>query len=181
MYYSVDPGNPDPDHRVLLTSGTSLAHFAAWRADPVGLRIALERGAGMGPDDLGRMPLHYLAAPTGSPPDDNVADCLQLLLAASVNPQRADGNHQACYLVAARAGNAALVESLAEAGVRLNATDRDGNTGLHLAAGSDNAEHVRLVLAFLGAGVDPRAKNNVGRTARELAILAGSQGVAVLL
>jgi len=181
MYYGLNPNKPDPAYKVLFTSGATLAHFAAQRADAAGLRIALERGARLGPDDLGRTPLHYLAEPTNSPTSDDVSDTVQLLLAASVSPQREDGNHQTCYLAAARAGHPDLVEALARNGVRLTATDRTGNTGLHLAAAGDDENHVRLAKAFLAADVDPALMNKDGETAHDIAVRCGHQAIAAAL
>ena len=83
--------------------------------------------------------LHYLARSQESnysdKPNGAVAKTTALLLDNKVSAIRKDENEKMCsYHYAARSGLAEMVETMAERGVKLNMTDKDGNTGLHIAA-----------------------------------------------
>ena len=58
----------------------------------------------------------------------------QILLDAGANVQRRDSLGWFCYHYAAREGNEEFLRALADRGIRLSKTDREGNTGLHIIA-----------------------------------------------
>jgi ankyrin repeat protein len=95
-----------------------------------------------------------------------------------------------CYHYAARHGNAELVETLAERGVKLNMTDEKGNTGIHIAC--DYIRHAssyqrtaedyfRVVKAFADGGVDTGEKNEYGIPALDIAIKNDAKKIAAFL
>jgi len=63
---------------------------------------------------------------------DDIRACVRFLLDQGISVLRKDENeYMACYHYAARSGNWEFVEELA--GKKLDITDRDGNTGIHIA------------------------------------------------
>jgi len=82
--------------------------------------------------------LHFLARQQESKyhlrPVGVVAETTELLLDSKVSVLRKDENeNMTCYHYAARNGLAEMVEALAGRGAKLNMTDRNGNTGIHIA------------------------------------------------
>ena len=83
--------------------------------------------------------LHYLARYQESrydpKPKGAVAKTTALLLDNKVSPLRNDENENMCsYHYAARNGLAEMVDTMALRGIKLNMTDKEGNTGIHIAA-----------------------------------------------
>ena len=127
-----------------------LAFLAADFAHPEALKLLFE--AGVSPaavDDYGFTLLHYLARQRESTyhfhPEGTVAETTALLLDHKVSALRKDENESmTCYHYAARNGLADMVKVLAERGVKLNMTDRDGNTGIHIAC-----EYVKFAMSSI--------------------------------
>jgi ankyrin repeat protein len=119
--------------------GQELLFLAADYAHAEALAFLLEAGAPpSAADGYGFTPLHYLARQEESryhpKPRGAVAACTELLLDNKVSYLRKDENEKmACYHYAARNGLAEMVETLAKRGAKLNLTDKDGNTGIHIA------------------------------------------------
>ncbi|KAF8251532.1 ankyrin repeat protein [Wilcoxina mikolae CBS 423.85] len=67
---------------------------------------------------------------------------------------------------------------LLENGAKINDTNREGQTALHVAAGAGQEEAVRF-LCEMGADVDIADKE--GNTARDLAVRKGFGGIADIL
>ena len=117
----------------------ALAFLAADFADPAALKLLF--AAGVSPaitDDYGFTLLHYLARHPESQyhikPAGAVAETTTLLLDNKVSALRKDENESmTCYHYAARNGMAEFVETLAKRGTKLAMTDKDGNTGIHIA------------------------------------------------
>jgi ankyrin repeat protein len=121
------------------TTGKELALLAAAHAHPEALNLLFE--AGVDPaltDDYGYTLLHEAAKMEYrfyEPAPDDMANTVNLLLDKKVSVLRRDENkNMACYHYAAEAANYRFVETLAARGCKLNMTDRDGNTGVHIAA-----------------------------------------------
>lgn len=67
-------------------------------------------------------------------PDGSVAAVAEMLLEHKVSYLRKDENEDmTCYHYAARHGEAEFVDTLASRGARLGITDKNGNTGIHIA------------------------------------------------
>ena len=95
--------------------------------------------------------LHYVARQQESrhcpKPKGAVAQTTALLLDNKVSALRKDQNeNMTCYHYAARNGLAEMIETMAERGVKLNMTDKDGNTGIHIAC--DYVKHVIREIDF---------------------------------
>ena len=116
-----------------------LAFLAADYAHPEALKFLFS--AGVSPsivDDYSFTLLHHLARQEESnyvlKPEGAVAETTALLLDNNVSALRKDENESmTCYHYAARKGLAEMVETMAKRGTKLNMTDRDGNTGIHIA------------------------------------------------
>ena len=96
---------------------------------------------GLKPNEASRygdLPLFLLARKSFSagylPRKGDIYQTAQALLDAGGSVLRRDSNDKFCYHYAAEEGNEEFLRALAERGVKLNKTDRDGNTGLHLIA-----------------------------------------------
>jgi ankyrin repeat protein len=141
------------------------------------------------------------------PAPGDVAKTVELLLDRGVSALRKDENERlCCYHYAARTGLWELVEALAKRGTRLAMTDKEGNTGIHIAAdyvkqeisqlgfaekAKDQAKadahrraienYFKTVKAFVDAGVNRDEKNEYEKTAREFAVAAGANKIAAFL
>jgi ankyrin repeat protein len=66
---------------------------------------------------------------------EDIENTVNLLLDHKVSALKKDADgRMTCYHYAARRGNYRFVETLAKRGVKLSFTDKDGNTGIHIAA-----------------------------------------------
>jgi len=116
-----------------------LAFLAADFAHAEALTLLFEAGAPPAAiGDYGYTLLHALAMREESryaeKPQGAVRKTTELLLDNKVSVLRKDENiGLACYHYAAQNGLAEMVEALAERGAKLNMTDKEGNTGIHIA------------------------------------------------
>ncbi|MCL2142227.1 MAG: ankyrin repeat domain-containing protein [Methanimicrococcus sp.] len=116
----------------------ALAIVAASFAHPEALELLFEQGASsqiIG--EYGFTLLHYLALQKESyyysKPKGAVAQTTALLLDHKVSALRKDDNESmTCYHYAARNGLFEMVQTMAERGVKLNMTDKEGHTGIHI-------------------------------------------------
>lgn len=121
--------------------GVTALHLACKYADSKGVRILLERGAEVNACDRdgNRTPLHYLAVQDEygkhEAPGGETRKCALLLLEAGASVIRKDNEGITPLLEAASRGRHELLEAAVEKGVRLTATDKKGNTALHLICG----------------------------------------------
>ena len=128
-----------------------LAFLAADFAHPEALKLLFE--AGVSPtitDHYGFTLLHYLARRPESThhfhPAGAVAETTAFLLDNKVSALRKDEDrNMTCYHYAARNGLADMVKVLAERGVKLNMTDKEGNTGIHIAC-----DYVKHAMSNIG-------------------------------
>lgn len=114
-----------------------LLYIASRNAHPEAVGWLLEQG--LKPDQAsgyGALPLFLLAQKSFScnyvPRQGDIYRCALALLDAGASTSRRDSYGKLCYHVAAEAGNVEFLRALVERGVRLNRTDENGNTGLHL-------------------------------------------------
>ena len=117
----------------------NLLHIASQNAHPEAVAWLLEQG--LKPNDAsgyGDLPLFLLAKKGFScgyiPREGDIYRTALALLDAGGSVLRRDSSGMFCYHYAAQEGNEEFLRALAERGVKLNKTDRDGNTGLHLIA-----------------------------------------------
>lgn len=119
-----------------------LAFLAADYAHAEALSLLFE--AGVSPtvmDKYERNLLHRLANQNAdrclTMPDGAVAATAELLLEHKVSYLRKDDNeYMTCYHYAARSGLVELAEVLAKRGAKLNVTDKNGDTAIHIACRS---------------------------------------------
>jgi len=123
----------------------ALAFLAADFAHPEALQLLFD--AGVSPVVTGKYGftlLHFLAkwqeSRYAERPAGAVAKTTSLLLDNKVSALKKDEDRgMTCYHYAAQNGMAEMVEVLAERGSKLNMTDKDGNTGIHIAC--DHVKH----------------------------------------
>ncbi len=120
-------------------SDVNLMYIACQNAHPEAVAWLLEKGMkankAYGCDNY---PLFLLARNGFScgyrPRKGDIYRTAQILLDAGANVQRRDSLGWFCYHYAAREGNEEFLRALADRGIRLSKTDREGNTGLHIIA-----------------------------------------------
>lgn len=117
----------------------NLLHIACQNAHPEAITWLLEQG--LNPNEAsgyGDLPLFNLAKKSFSagyvPREGDIYRSAKALLDAGASVMRRDSDDKFCYHHAAEAGNVEFLRALAEHGAKLNKTDRDRNTGLHLIA-----------------------------------------------
>jgi len=92
---------------------------------------------------------YYVAEP------DDIRECTRFLLAQGVSPLRKDENeYMVCYHYAARSGNYEFVEELN--GKKLDMTDKNGNTGIHIAC--DYVNRAMSTLHYASDSVEKATK-----------------------
>jgi ankyrin repeat protein len=133
-----------------LKLGVELAFLAAKYTHPEALEYLF--GLGVEPncaDDLAFTLLHAAAKRNYhyyKPVPGDVEKTVNLLLDRGVSALRKDENERmCCYHYAARSGLWEFVAALAKRGTKLGMTDKEGNTGIHIAA-----DYVRHQIAHLG-------------------------------
>ncbi|MBS2039193.1 ankyrin repeat domain-containing protein [bacterium] len=111
-------------------------------------------------DSQSRTPLHMVS-------EKGHLDCVEYLLSCpSVLKEARDLQGNTPLLLAARSGQAAVVERLVKGGCDPNALAKDGSSALHYAAAEGS---LTTVEALLAAGCDPRLENGAHKTALMLA------------
>ncbi|MDR0288327.1 MAG: ankyrin repeat domain-containing protein, partial [Clostridiales bacterium] len=173
----------------------ALAFLAADYSDTGALKLLFD--AGVSPvvtDEYGFTLLHFVAKQNesgrnNSVPAGAVSETVRFLLENKVSALRKDENEgMTCYHYAARKGLAELVEVLAQRGTKLNMTDREGNTGIHIACEyikfaeeSKKEDYFRVVKAFADGGLDIDEKNDSGKTALDIAVDNNAKKIAAFL
>ena len=171
-----------------------LAFLAADYSDAEALGLLFEAGVSPAVADKYKFTLlHYLARQPESThharPAGAVAETTALLMDSKLSVRLKDENEKmTCYHYAARNGLLEMVEEMVKRGARLSLTDREGNTGIHIAcdyvrfASPDKKENFfRVVRAFAEGGVDIGEKNDIGWTALDIAIKSDAKKIAAYL
>ncbi len=115
----------------------SLLHLASRYADYMAIQYLIENNVNiMVVDEYNATPLHYLADMKFryyiAKPND-IYQAAILLLNAKVSTLKKDNQNETCYHLAAKNGNYAFVIALSEHNAKLTFTNRDGDTGIHIA------------------------------------------------
>ena len=98
---------------------------------------------------------------------ENHADTIKILLAHHANPNLKDKKGNAPLHIAAMMGGPRVVETLLDAGVKINEPGPEGFTPLILAAWADEVDSLKLLLR---KGADPDLRDDKGKTALDWAI-----------
>ena len=105
--------------------------------------------------------------------------CVRALTAAGANVEATNCNGETPLHMAAGECHTACVEALLEAGARTSAADDiDKDTALHYAARSGSLSGIQCLA---NAGADLAVCNNIGQSARQVALLADKAEAAQLL
>lgn len=117
----------------------TLLHIASQNAHPEAVAWLLEQG--LNPNEAsgyGDLPLFLLARKNFSsgylPRKGDIYRTAQALLKAGASTVRRDSYDKFCFHYGAEVGNVEFLQALADHGVKLGKTDREGNTALHLIA-----------------------------------------------
>lgn len=115
----------------------SLLHIASQNAHFEAVKWLLEQG--LKPNEAssyGDFPLFLLAKKSFTynfiPQQGEIYKTAQALLDAGASVMRRDSSGKFCYHYAAEKGNVEFLRALADKGVKVNKTDENGNTALHL-------------------------------------------------
>ena len=134
--------SPEEDGSALVMLAAKYAHFEA-------LEWLISQGVSLNATDRYNFtPLHVLAKAEWryyTPQPDDLRRCVRLLLENGVSVLRKDENeNMVCYHYAARSGRWDFVEELN--GKKLDMTDKNGNTGIHIAC--DYVRHAMHTLKY---------------------------------
>jgi ankyrin repeat protein len=148
-----------------------LTFLAADFAHPEALKMLFD--AGVSPAVMGKYGytlLHFLAIQQESTynekPVGAVRNTTLLLLDNEVSALRKDENRgMTCYHYAAQKGLAEMVEVFAERGTKLNMTDKDGNTGIHIA--SDQVRHALSEIEYKKRSLEASKKDYEEKVKRQ--------------
>lgn len=160
--------------------GWTALHLALWYEHLDVAKLLLSRGASATPAlPDGLTPLH-MAAKRG------MAEAIDVLMMdwpaslASGKPDVDAANSKGVVplLLAVKSGDKRSISKLLLLGARATVTDDEGNTALHLLAGTDMTSQIKELLAR-GAAIN--ATNNAGNTPYALAEQMGNARVAALL
>lgn len=157
----------DPD--VLLDDGRPLLEELAARGDAAGVGFVLERGSGEGKDAALRT-----AAALRHP------EAVAVLLEHGADPEAPDRGGWTPLLLAARSGDAEVVDLLLAAGVPVDGLGGEGSRSTPLLVAAITGRET-AALALLAAGADPDARNASGATALMFAAHHGMQDLVAEL
>ncbi|MET0570960.1 MAG: ankyrin repeat domain-containing protein [Pedobacter agri] len=94
-------------------------------------------------DGNGDTLLHFLATPLRSYDyfiaEKRVYECTKKLLEAKVSPLRKNSQGETALMLAAKVGYTEMLEAYAETGAKIDFTDRNGNTILHILASNSSS------------------------------------------
>ncbi|MCR9141936.1 MAG: ankyrin repeat domain-containing protein [bacterium] len=143
------PGESQDAKSFELADANEQLFTAVINGDPIGVRVALARGAQINARDLrspggGESPLMH-AALAGDP------RVVRLLLHRGARVNARDDKGDSALLTAIALDHSAIVHLLLEAGADVNAAEHRGFTPLHIAADRGNLPLLRLLLKKNGA------------------------------
>ena len=121
-------------------------------------------------DREGRTPLHYAAL-------EDRADDVRTLLADGADANAQDRAGYTPLHFACQQGALSAADALLAAGARVDLVDKFGNSALWRAAFGYQGGEPTLIRHLLEAGADPDARNNAGRSSREMALTLDRPGI----
>ncbi len=170
------------DHRD--TEGNTALHIAAKARIPSAVKMLLETGADPNAQNrFGNTPIvnasnqvyYFVNTSFGCDQksyfqEDESYDCINLLLAASADPNAQRNDGAAPLQIVSEAASAKCVELLLANGADPNAQDKDGSTALHKAAYIFSIDCMKLLLT---AGADLNIQDQWGNTPLQEASRSG--------
>lgn len=160
------------------SGGQSLLHIAARNAHPEAIEYLVEQG--LNPNDATAyddLPIFFLAGRSFmgryTPRPGDIYKSALALLEARASAVRKDERDLLPHHYAAKAGNHEFLRALADKGVRINKTDGDGNTGLHLIVEAthnplNDLEKIKEALAYKKSGNGPQPRHYTSMPLEEL-------------
>jgi len=151
----------DPDLDLQNPSGKTALMLACQSGhEEIAIRL-MDEGAGIEGGD-GSTPLHWAV-------DSNSVSIVKRLIEYDCDVNALDANSQwtPIFRLASVTGAPDVAQALIDAGADLSITDDEGKTPLMQATINNNA---KLVQVLLENGADPDFQNNLGRSARDMAI-----------
>lgn len=169
LKYLVEQG---ADVKLAARDGQTPLHAAAIAGEADIAKLLVSRGADVNARSLGgRVPVDVVS---GSDWEGTIL----VLTDTKVCPEAKVSEAQQALFQAIGAGRLTLVATLLDRGVRVNCTDEDGRTGLHVAAEKDQAKVAALLIS---KGADTKAKDKEGKTAADTAKAAGNVAMVRLM
>ncbi|EGW56028.1 ankyrin repeat domain-containing protein [Candidatus Endoriftia persephonae] len=162
LYWDADINATGPDGRTPL-------HVAAERGLLVVVSILLDHGADIdAKNTFGKSPI-YTAVMARRP-----------LIARQLADQGAQFEPNEMLIEAVRSNSASrdIIEFLIKRGAKINVTDKDGNTPLHIAVLQN---HRVIVKHLIAKGAEVNQRNHAGQTALQLAIANNSEAIIAIL
>lgn len=145
--------------------------------------------AGRVEDQYGNTLLHLMAQAPNSRsyviPAQKIYETTKQLLAAKVSPLRKNSEGETALMLGAEAGYFEMLQAYQEVGAKIDFTDRNGNTLLHIVAQYAAQERLNQFITFtslaITLGIDPHQKNNAGETAIDVAVRYKSKAIGAIL
>lgn len=154
----------DPD--VQLKSGWTCLMLAASIASTELVELLMNRGANVNFHKEMYTVLMATCATSASIPEEQVLNCVELLLEKNARVNVYDKYRMSPLMYAAKEGRVTVCEKLLEHGAEINKQDMRGWTSLSFAA---SRGHGRVVRMLLDQGADPKIYSNDGQTASDIA------------
>lgn len=131
------------DKEAPTDNGANLYHLAARFFDANAVEYLASEGLKPRPDDYGNTPLHEMVkSPYGNDPtnfskmEEQIYRTAKALIDAGINPKKKSDSGELAYMHAGTSKMFPFIRAMAEAGVRMDATGREGKNLLHLIAES---------------------------------------------
>lgn len=154
----------DPD--VSLKSGWTSLMLAASMASSDLVELLISRGANVNFQKEMYTVLMATCAASTSVPEEQVFQCVELLLEKNARVNVYDKYRMSPLMYAAREGRVTICEKLLEHGAEINKQEMRGWTSLSFAA---SRGHGKVVRTLLDHGADPKISTNDGQTASDIA------------